>query len=144
MLAGIARSARHTVSILRAVLVLLVASLSLPGVASAELSSGGLSELANKASEEEATKSAATTPANGKQETETNSSIPGTLALLGVAAIVVLLGGIAFVIVRDARSVAPVADGGASGGGGSRNPEVRLRKRRAKAKAARRQRKRNR
>ncbi|HEY2768599.1 MAG TPA: hypothetical protein VGI76_10090 [Solirubrobacteraceae bacterium] len=130
--------------VLRAVLVLLVASVSLPGLAHAELSSGSLSELASKAAQEEQTQSTATTPANGKQETETNSSIPGTLALLGVAAIVVLLGGIAFVIVRDARSAAPVADGAASGGGGSRSPEVRLRKRRAKAKAARQQRKRNR
>ena len=65
--------------------------------------------------------------------------------LLGVGAALVLLLGIAFVIVRDARSVAPVAEGGAvSSGGGSRNAEAQLRRRRAKAKAARQQRKRNR
>ncbi len=53
-----------------------------------------------------------------------------------------LLGGVAFVIVRDARSRAPVVEGAITGG--TRNPEARLRKRRARAKAARQQRKRNR
>jgi hypothetical protein len=55
----------------------------------------------------------------------------------------VLLGGIAFFIVRDARSVAPVGDALAAGGS-AQDRAARLRKRRAKAKAARRQRKRNR
>ncbi len=55
----------------------------------------------------------------------------------------VLLGGIAFFIVRDARSVAPVVDG-LAGAGSAQERAARLRKRRAKAKAARRQRKRNR
>jgi cobalamin biosynthesis Mg chelatase CobN len=53
-----------------------------------------------------------------------------------------LLGGIAFLIVRDARNVAPAGDG--LSGGSSRDQAARQRKRRAKAKAARRQRKRNR
>jgi hypothetical protein len=103
-----------------------------------ELSSGGLVEKANKASEEEAT-ATATTATTGA--TETSSSIPSGLLIAGLAAGALLLGGIAFVILRDARSVAPVVEGSVPGGG--RNPEVRLRKRRAKAKAARKQRKRN-
>jgi hypothetical protein len=62
--------------------------------------------------------------------------------LLAVVAGVLVLGGIAFVIVRDARAAAPVVEGAMAGG--TRNPEGRLRKRRAQAKAARRQRKRHR
>jgi hypothetical protein len=120
----------------------LVGSALLPAVATAELGTGGgISELANKAEQEEAT--ATTAAASGKQETEPgSSSIPSALLIAAVAAGALLLGGIAFVILRDARSVAPVAEGSASGG--SRNPEARLRRRRAQAKAAKRQRKRNR
>ena len=72
-------------------------------------------------------------------ETSSKTSTPMILALI-VGGLV--LGGIAFVIVRDARSVAPVVEGLVTGG--TRNPEGRLRKRRAQAKAARRQRKRHR
>jgi hypothetical protein len=57
---------------------------------------------------------------------------------------VALLVGIAYMILRDAHSVAPVSDGALGGGGGSRNAAARLRRRRRKAKAARQQRKRNR
>jgi hypothetical protein len=75
--------------------------------------------------------------------TATQESSSGTSSSLIIALVlgVLLLGGIAFVIVRDARSVAPVVEGAT---GGTRNPEGRLRKRRAQAKAARRQRKRHR
>jgi hypothetical protein len=55
---------------------------------------------------------------------------------------VLLLGGIAYLIVRDARNVAPVGDGLV--GGTRQDRASRQRKRRAKAKAARQQRKRNR
>ncbi len=55
-----------------------------------------------------------------------------------------LLMGIAFVIVRDARRVAPATEGELVEGSTPRHSEAALRKRRAKAKAARRQRKRNR
>jgi hypothetical protein len=55
----------------------------------------------------------------------------------------VLLAGIAFFIVRDARSMAPAGDGLGSAGS-AQERAVRQRKRRAQAKAARRQRKRNR
>jgi hypothetical protein len=85
-----------------------------------------------------APKTTATTATAATQEASTGTSSSMIIALvLGV----LLLGGIAFVIVRDARSVAPVVEGAT---GGTRNPEGRLRKRRAQAKAARRQRKRHR
>jgi hypothetical protein len=53
-----------------------------------------------------------------------------------------LLGGIAFLIVRDARNVAPVGDGLV--GATTQERAAQRRKRKAKAKAARQQRKRNR
>lgn len=135
------RSPRHTVLVLVASLTL---GACLPAIAQAELSSGGLTELASKAQQEEeaAASTTATRPANEKRASE--SSLPGPLVLLGVGAAVALLLGIAFVIVRDARSAAPVAEGAFASGGGSQGAEARLRKRRAKAKAARQQRKRNR
>jgi hypothetical protein len=85
------------------------------------------------------TQTTASTATTATAETSSKTSAPMIMALV---AGVLLLGGIAFVIVRDARSVAPVVEGMASGG--TRNPEGRLRKRRAQAKAARRQRKRHR
>jgi hypothetical protein len=63
--------------------------------------------------------------------------------LLALVAAIALLVGIAFVIVRDARRVAPVEDGALTGGA-ARDTAAQMRKRRAKAKAARRQRKRTR
>ncbi len=124
--------------------MLTVAGVCLPAIAQAELSSGSLTELATKAQQEEEAKTATTAnlPANEKRTAE--SPLPGPLVLLGVGAALVLLLGIAFVIMRDARSAAPVPEGGISSGGGSRNAEAQLRRRRAKAKAARQQRKRNR
>ncbi len=65
------------------------------------------------------------------------------MLLLGLIAAVALIGGIAFLIMRDAHSVAPVSDGQAMGRS-DRDPAAAMRRRRAKAKAARRQRKRNR
>jgi len=100
-----------------------------------ELSHGG-------AEEEEATKTKTSTTGSSSSSSNSGTST-GTVLLFGVGAAVVLLGGIAFVIMRDARSVAPVGDGPVTGRP-ARDPAVTLRKRRAKAKAARRQRKRNR
>jgi hypothetical protein len=75
-------------------------------------------------------------------ETTESSSKTSTPMILALVAAALLLGGVAFVIVRDARSRAPVVEGALTGG--TRNPEARLRKRRARAKAAKQQRKRNR
>jgi hypothetical protein len=143
MLATIVGRMRKALPALCAGLVLL-AGAGLPAAADAELSpsGGGLVELANKAGQEEAT-ATTTTATNEKQTTGSSSSIPSSILIPALLAGVLLLGGIAFVIVRDARSVAPVAEGGTASGG-SRNAEARLRKRRAKAKAAKQQRKRNR
>jgi len=63
--------------------------------------------------------------------------------LLALGAAVLLLVGIAFLIVRDARSVAPAGDAPLGTGGSRRDTAAMMRKRRAKAKAARRQRKQN-
>jgi hypothetical protein len=100
-----------------------------------ELSRGGEGE------EEASTKTKTST--TGSASSTKSGTSTGTVLVLGVGAAVVLLGGIAFVIMRDARSVAPVGDGPVTGRP-ARDPGVTLRKRRAKAKAARRQRKRNR
>jgi hypothetical protein len=136
------RAIRRTAPVMCILLALLVGA-GLPGAAAAaELSAGeGLVERANKAEQEEGSSTATTTSA--KQETETSSSSgTGTVLILSLLAGGLLLGGIAFVIVRDARTAAPVVEGATPGG--SRNQQTRLRKRRAKARAAKRQRKRNR
>ncbi len=101
-----------------------------------ELSQGGAEEESGVKTKSSATKT------TGASSSSSNSNTD-TVLLLGLGAAVLLLGGIAFVILRDARSVAPVGDGPVMGRP-ARDPAVTLRKRRAKAKAARRQRKRNR
>jgi hypothetical protein len=101
-------------------------------------SSSGSSSLVQKAeaeTEEPTTKTATST------SSESSGISTGVLVPIFIAG-VLLLGGIAFLIVRDARSVAPVADG--LGGASAQDRAARQRKRRAKAKAARQQRKRNR
>ncbi len=80
-----------------------------------------------------------TTATTATTETSSKTSTP---MIMAVVALFVVLGGIAFYILRDARSVAPVVEGVATGG--TRNPEGRLRRRRAQAKAAKQQRKRHR
>lgn len=146
MLALTMTRARHATLAL-CLLFALALSAALPGAALAELSSGHIIENANKQSEEEAAKQSATsTTAEKEKERESSQSLPGGLVLLGVGAAVILLGGIAFVVVRDARSHAPIPEGGPGAVGSSSrvHSESHLRRRRAKAKAARQQRKRNR
>ncbi len=82
------------------------------------------------------------TTTTASTNTQESSSGTNTSEILALVAAGLVLGGIAFMILRDARSVAPVTEGLATGG--TRNPEGRLRKRRAQAKAARLQRKRHR
>jgi hypothetical protein len=85
-----------------------------------------------------------TTATTATTETSTTSSSNSSkVVLLALVAAVALLVGIAFVIVRDARRVAPVEDGTLTGAP-ARDTAAQMRKRRAKAKAARRQRKRTR
>ena len=77
-------------------------------------------------------------------EAHTSSSNSTTLILIVGAAAIVLLVGIALVIARDARRVAPAGDAQLSEARSARDTAARVRRRRAQAKAARRQRKRNR
>jgi hypothetical protein len=96
-----------------------------------------LSEAATKESTQtQKTETTATT-------TEPTSNSKRTIIIALVAA-VVLLSAIAYVIVRDARRVAPASDPSLVEARSAQDHAVALRKRRVKAKAARRQRKRTR
>jgi hypothetical protein len=141
MLADTMTSIRRAALVVCAVLAL-VGSAALPAPASAELSaSGGIQEYVNKAQQQQETTATTATVASEKETA--SSSISSSLVILALVAGGLLLGGIAFVIVRDARSAAPIVE--SSGPGRSaRDPEIQLRRRRAKAKAAKQQRKRNR
>jgi len=88
----------------------------------------------------------ATTPTTttSSTSTETSNTKSTSIIVIAFAAAALLIGGIAFVIMRDARRRAPATDAEMAEGSSARDPAVELRKRRAKAKAARRQRKRNR
>jgi hypothetical protein len=101
--------------------------------------SSSLGNLTEGSAEEQATTATTSTTASTESENHKSSSITAVLIAVGL----VLLLGVAFVIVRDARRWAPAADGElaetASG-----HSQAALQKRRAKAKAARKQRKRNR
>jgi uncharacterized protein HemX len=81
-----------------------------------------------------------------RSQTTESSGTSGSTTLLFVGSIVavVLLGGIAFMIVRDARRVAPAGDADLVEARSRSDSAARVRRRRAQAKAARQQRKRNR
>jgi hypothetical protein len=134
------RSLRTSACVLSLAALLTLAVTPTPAALAAGLGAGGaLSELTEGSSEETTT---ATTAA-----TSTTSSESGNSKSVILPAIIIgllLLMGIAFVIVRDARNVAPAAEGELVEGSTARHSEAALRKRRAKAKAARRQRRRNR
>jgi beta-lactamase regulating signal transducer with metallopeptidase domain len=99
--------------------------------------SGSFSELTEGQTETTPTETTTTSAT-----TETTSNTGSVLWIAGGAALL-LLGGIAFLIMRDARSVAPAGDGLLGKGGSGHDTAAMMRKRRAKAKAARRQRKQN-
>jgi cobalamin biosynthesis Mg chelatase CobN len=103
-------------------------------------SAGGSSNLVQRA-EAEATTEEPATKTTATSSTESSGISMSVLVPIFIAG-ALLLGGIAFLIVRDARNVAPVGDGLVSGS--IQEKAARQRKRRAKAKAARQQRKRNR
>ena len=110
------------------------------GALAAGLGGNGLNELTEGSPETETTNTA-----TASTSTETSTKNSSTVITVAIAAGVVLLMAVAFVIVRDARRVAPATDSGELVQGSSpRHSEAALRKRRAKAKEARRQRKRNR
>lgn len=100
-----------------------------------------LQQLAEQEGQSETPTTSSTSTTSTTAASEAHNS--HTLILFAMAAAVVLLSGIAFVIVRDARRVAPAADAEVIEARSSRDAAVMIRKRRAKAKAARQQRKRN-
>jgi hypothetical protein len=104
-------------------------------------SEGAASKLMEGSSETSAA-TTATTATTATKESEPHNSRSLILVVAGAA--VLLLSGVAFVIVRDARKVAPAGEAEFAEGSTPRHSEAALRKRRAKAKAARQQRKRNR
>jgi hypothetical protein len=141
-----ASPAKASLAALVAALCLLVPALLASPAVGAGVSSKAFSELSSGASEETSTPTTTTptTSRSSSSETSTNTSNSRTLILVAIGAAVLLLSAIGFVIVRDARRVAPVPEGDLLDGGGGHAAAARLRKRRAKAKAARQQRKRNR
>ena len=127
---------------LASLLLCAVLALALAAPASAPAALGGgssFSELTEGQTETTPTETTATTATTSEAST---SNSKGTILIAGAAAIL-LLCGIAFLIVRDARSVAPAGDGLLGKGGSGHDTAAMMRKRRAKAKAARRQRKQN-
>lgn len=100
---------------------------------------GAFSELSQAGSEESKTTQKTETTAS----TEPTSNSKKTVIVALLAAVVVLIA-IAFVIVRDARRVAPAGDPQLAEARSAHDSAATLRKRRAKAKAARKQRKRTR
>ncbi len=101
--------------------------------------SGAFNELSQGGSQEATT----------TQKTETTGSTGSTsnskkTVVIALGAAIALLLAIAFVIVRDARRVAPATDPQVAEARSAHDSAAALRKRRAKAKAARRQRKRTR
>jgi hypothetical protein len=137
-------STRRLACLLATALVLLSATVGAAAALGAESVEGGgaFSELNQRAQESstETTTTATTATVASTSEPKTND---GTLLIiLGVA--VVLLSGIGFVIVRDARRVAPATDANMLERNVSADRAIRQKKRREKAKAARKQRKRTR
>jgi hypothetical protein len=143
MLATVPGHLRQRLAYICAVAALMLACACAPFAASALGAEGNAFNELTEGSGEESTTPAKTTGTSSTSSSSSGSSTT-TILILGLGAAVVLLGGIAFVIVRDARRVAPASDGMATSGRSGHDPAAELRRRRAKAKAARRQRKRNR
>jgi hypothetical protein len=114
-------------------------ALAASGAVSSEGAFNQLSEAATKESTQ--TQKTETTGTTGTTEPTSNSKKTIIIALV---AAVVLLSAIAYVIVRDARRMAPAGDPQLVEARSAHDHAAQLRKRRAKAKAARRQRKRTR
>ena len=111
-------------------------ALAASGAVSSEGAFNQLSEAATKESTQ-----TQTTETTGTTEKTSNSKKTIIIALV---AAVVLLSAIAYVIVRDAKRVAPAGDPQLVEARSAHDQAAQLRKRRVKAKAARQQRKRTR
>ncbi len=134
---------------LRSALVCLCAVLALggavaaPALAASELGVGKSFDELNQSAQEQGETTTTNTSTTASTSTESTGTSSGTLILVALGA-VALLSVIGFVIVRDARRVAPATDADVFDEKADRDAAARLRKRRAKAKAARKQRKRTR
>jgi uncharacterized protein HemX len=124
----------------------LLAAGPLAAIANAEGSLGGssLTEQAESQSQKSTTTSKSASE-SGKEST-TESSNSSSIILLGTIVSIVLLVGIGFVIVRDARRRAPVTDAelDAAEARVKHDRSAQLKRRRAKSRAAKQQRKKNR
>jgi hypothetical protein len=138
---------RNRVASLRACCAFAILALALAGAAPQVAMSASptgangnaFSELSEKA--QQATTQTQTTATTASTEQTSNSKKTVVIAIVAAA---LLLLAIAFVIVRDARRVAPAGDAQVAEATSEHDSAARLRKRRARAKAARAQRKRNR
>ena len=99
-------------------------------------------ELAEKVQQQQAETPATTSTTSTTSESSGGSNTKTLVIVASVAG--VILAVIAFVIVRDARRMAPVTDTQFADAAVARHSAAQLRRRRARAKAARQQRKRNR
>ncbi len=136
------RGLRARACLLLALAVFAGGSVGVP-VAAGEGIEGGNSfnELSKKAQEEENTETTATTTTGAESEAHNSNKT----IFIGAGAAVLLLLAIAYVIVKDARRVAPAgAEEMGEGGRKGYDRTVQHRRRRAKAKAAKAQRKKNR
>jgi hypothetical protein len=115
--------------------------LALAGLVATSLEGNSAFRELQRGAQESPTTTKTTTTAS---TTSTQSGTSRDVILLASGAAVLLLSGIGFVIVRDARRVAPASDLEAIERSSARDSAARLRNRRSKAKAARQQRKRNR
>jgi hypothetical protein len=121
------------------VLLLAVPAIGVSVANAGSIEGNSFNELSQKAQAEEQTTSTAATTETGTTETKNSK----TTIFIAVGAALVLLVGIAYVIVRDARRVAPATDPAEIEARAVRDNAVQMRARRAKAKAARQQRKKN-
>lgn len=128
---------------LACLLVLAAALLCTGATAGSAFALGTEGSSLQQLAEQETETTPTTTTSSTTSSTSSTSNSKRTI-LIAMAAAVILLSGIAFVIVRDARRVAPAPDLELAEARTSRDSAVLMRKRRAKAKAARQQRKRTR
>jgi hypothetical protein len=116
-------------------------ALSAPSALAAGVAEGNAFNQLTKSQPETTTTRTQTRAPGTESSSSSNSS---TLLFVGLVAAAVLLGGIAVLIVRDARRVAPAGDADLIEARERSDSAARVRRRRAQAKAARQHRKRNR
>lgn len=134
------RDLKAVLCLLAAVLLLAIPAIGVSVANAGSIEGNSFNELSQKAQAEEQTTSTATTPETGTTAETKNSQ---TTIFIAVGAALVLLVGIAYVIVRDARRVAPATDPAEIEARAVRDNAAQMRARRAKAKAASKQRKKN-